>query len=107
MSGPRGVVQNHYAMLARLHGAEIASHAESFRLQTGAVAADLGALEKFLGRKLPVDPFGGQAYRFVRSPTGYTIYSVGPNGTDEGGDRSLASGFPDISFVVSFLSNDD
>jgi hypothetical protein len=46
--------------------------------------------------RVPLDPFDGRPIKFVRREDGVTVYSVGPDGEDNGGavaGRSLASGF--------------
>ena len=35
---------------------------------------------------IPADPFSGRPLLFRPAPAAYTIYSIGPNGADDGGD---------------------
>jgi hypothetical protein len=35
--------------------------------------------------ELPLDPFSGEAFRYIVESEGYLLYSVGPNGIDEDG----------------------
>lgn len=43
---------------------------------------------------LPRDPFAGNTgYRYRRTPTGYRLYSLGPDRTDDGGKPLLSSTF--------------
>jgi hypothetical protein len=37
---------------------------------------------------VPVDPFSGQPLRYRRQGEGYVLYSVGPDGKDDGGTPS-------------------
>ena len=39
---------------------------------------------------IPADPFDGQPLRYRRLPQGFTVYSVGPDFTDNGGQRQPA-----------------
>jgi len=46
------------------------------------------ALGDLLGRtidEMPLDPFSGEAFRYVLEEPGFLLYSVGPNGIDEDG----------------------
>jgi hypothetical protein len=40
--------------------------------------------------RLPLDPYTGQAMRYRALEGGYTVYSVGPNGRDDGGEMTPA-----------------
>jgi hypothetical protein len=41
---------------------------------------------------VPLDPYDGQPLRFLRLPDGVVIYSVGPDGNDDGGNVTDMSG---------------
>jgi hypothetical protein len=43
---------------------------------------------------LPVDPFDGKPLRSKRLPDGIVVYSVGPDGVDDGGQVAATSGQP-------------
>lgn len=49
-----------------------------------------------LGGDVPLDPFTGDALKFVEDAAGVVVYSVGSNGTDDGGavDLPTAAGEP-------------
>ena len=47
-----------------------------------AALADLR--ERYL-EEIPLDPFSGEAFRYVLEESGFLLYSVGPNGIDEEG----------------------
>jgi hypothetical protein len=47
--------------------------------------AKLGELVPTYAREIPNDLFSGHELHYTRSKTGYLLYSVGPNGVDEGG----------------------
>ena len=52
--------------------------------------ADLQELVPTYLERLPIDPYTGQAMRYRALERGYTVYSVGPNGRDDGGEMTLA-----------------
>jgi hypothetical protein len=60
--------------------------AERFRLATGRWPTALGALVPTYLDEVPPDPFAEGSLRFKRLADGLVIYSVGPDGMDDGGD---------------------
>ncbi|MBN1675722.1 MAG: hypothetical protein JXR37_32060 [Kiritimatiellae bacterium] len=57
-----------------------------FKSATGRVPADLNELVPACLDAVPVDPFDGKPIRYRRDPDGaWRVYSVGPDGTDDGG----------------------
>jgi hypothetical protein len=48
---------------------------------------------------VPLDPFDGQPLRYRTKGSGYTLYSIGPDLKDDGGERKTAKG-GDILFEV-------
>jgi hypothetical protein len=53
--------------------------------------------------KVSEDPFGTGLLRYVRNGRGFTVYSVGPDGTDDGGKvRSSSSSSPAYDLVATF-----
>jgi hypothetical protein len=64
-------------------GAAVA--AERYRRKTGTWPASLEALVPEFLPTLPNDPFTGQPLAFKRLPDGLVIYTVGPDGKDDGG----------------------
>jgi ABC-type transport system involved in multi-copper enzyme maturation permease subunit len=71
---------------AELRCAALALAAEQFRRRLGRWPERLDELTPDFLTKVPTDPFGGAALRLRRLPDGLVIYSVGPDGTDDGGD---------------------
>jgi hypothetical protein len=71
----------------------VAHHAEAqtaiaitrYRLAHGAFPPQLGALGPDYLDDMPVDPFDGKPLRFVVKADKCLIYSVGPDGKDDGG----------------------
>ena len=52
---------------------------------------------------VPRDPFDEQPLRFKKLPRGYVVYSIGPEGVDDGGtertNRNVATNY-DVTFTV-------
>lgn len=64
----------------------IACGLERYRLAHGQYPETLDSLVPQFAAQLPHDIIGGQSLRYHRSPDGrFTLYSVGWNGTDDGG----------------------
>ena len=77
--------------LARRRVAEATIAIERFRRASGGrVPSDLAALVPTYLRALPVDSFSGHPIRYTAGPRSYKVYSVGPDGTDDGGTWSDA-----------------
>ena len=87
-TGARGtltIFQSHQAVLRCML---IAIAAERHRLRHGAWPGSTAELVSAFLPELPLDPFNGQELRYKRLPDGIVIYSVGADGTDEGGQIS-------------------
>jgi hypothetical protein len=52
----------------------------------------LDQLEAYLGKQLPLDPCSGKPFHYRWEGRGFTLYSVGPDGSDDGGDRPAGEG---------------
>jgi hypothetical protein len=59
--------------------------AERYRLATGSLPDSLEALVPTYLEEVPIDPFTGNPMRFKQTEEGIVVYSVGVDGTDEGG----------------------
>jgi hypothetical protein len=81
--------QRNYALL---RSALIAVAAERCRLKHGDWPATPAELVPAFLPELPIDPFDGQPLRYKRLPDGVVVYSVGPDGVDDGGQISAAPG---------------
>jgi hypothetical protein len=74
------------ADLAVVRAARVAVAIERYRrAHAGQVPADLSQVPASLLEALPVDPFSGAPIRFRALASGYVVYSVGPDGKDDGG----------------------
>ncbi|MCJ7543694.1 MAG: hypothetical protein MUP47_03850 [Phycisphaerae bacterium] len=77
------------------HVAAAGVAAERYRLKHGRWPGSLDVL----GHELATDPLTGEPLKFRRDPEGITIYSIGPNLTDDAGrGRSEGEAYDDIAF---------
>jgi hypothetical protein len=90
--------------VARLRVAQAVLAVERFRLSHGGVLpSSLEELVPTYLSSVPADPYDGKPLRFKRSDSSYVIYSIGSDGTDNGGIESTAknrAGGYDITFTV-------
>lgn len=87
--------------VARLRAARAALAVERFRNATGKLPDRLSELVSTYLDEIPADPFDGKPLRFKRPATGYVIYSVGEDGTDDGGaEPKEDEGAKDVTFTV-------
>jgi hypothetical protein len=71
---------------AQLRAAQVGVAAERYRLAKGAWPAGLDDLvTSGLLKSVPTDPFDGRPMRYRKTAGGVVVYSVGPDGTDDGG----------------------
>lgn len=86
----------------RLRVVRVALSVELFRLKTEGLPEELSALVPDYIDTLPEDPFDPAGFRYKKLDKGYMVYSVGPNGRDDGGEHDyLAENAPDdIAFTV-------
>jgi hypothetical protein len=86
---PRMLKTFHQAK-AELRCAAAALAAERYRLARGSWPKSLDDLVPDYLPAVPADPFDGKPLRLARLPDGLVVYSLGPDGTDDGGkiDRS-------------------
>jgi len=71
---------------ARARCSVVAAAIERFRLNTGRTPGALSELMPVYLDTVPLDPFGAEPLRYVADATAYSVYSVGLNGKDDGGD---------------------
>lgn len=58
-----------------------------YELEHGAPPSELSELTPDFLDDLPLDPFNGEPFVYRRSDKGFQIYSVGPDGRDDGGQN--------------------
>ncbi len=100
--GPWGsYVGRHAVTLAHRRNAYAALAAERFRLARGRWPETLDELVPAYLDAVPEDPFDGKPLRYRRRPDGFTVYSIGENGRDDGGDETrVGASMKDIPFTV-------
>jgi hypothetical protein len=96
------VVQRFQRNDAALRCAIAALAVERYRLRHGRWPESLDALVPDLLRAVPMDPFDGKPLRYRRNAEEVAVYSVGPDGKDDGGviaprDLGRKEG-PDLGF---------
>ncbi|MEZ6145806.1 MAG: hypothetical protein R3B91_10410 [Planctomycetaceae bacterium] len=67
-----------------------------YRAETGSFPDSLESLVPEQLDELPIDPYSDELYRYKRTDGGFLLWSVGPDGFDDGGKDH--SGFDDIPF---------
>ena len=81
-----------------------------YRWDTGSYPAKLADLVPKYVAAVPKDIFNDADLHYTRTGGGYLLYSVGPNGKDDGGksygDRKGATGTVDCDDVVVRISAD-
>ncbi len=65
---------------------------ELHQTQHGSLPESLDVIAPNLGGSLPIDPFTGEPYRYVVQDDTFRLYSVGPNGADDGGQADYQTG---------------
>ncbi|HNZ19635.1 MAG TPA: hypothetical protein PLB67_15120 [Candidatus Hydrogenedentes bacterium] len=70
---------------AQAEMARVALAIKAFRRDTGTYPETLDDLAPRYLPELPRDPYSGQDFIYTRDESGFLLYSVGPNGTDDGG----------------------
>jgi len=88
----RKLVQNVHRARARVSGYQILAGLKLHQLQTGAFPGTLDELVPGYLPALPEDPFSGEAFKYVRTGEGATVYSVGPDMVDNLGKERVETG---------------
>jgi hypothetical protein len=98
------IIKAHSSSMARMESARTAFAIERFRLaHQQALPDSLAELAPNYLPAVPRDPFDEQPLRFKRLPRGYVVYSVGPDGVDNGGAESPTQNVTtnyDVTFTV-------
>ncbi len=82
---PFNLVVRELSMLASVRAAQVALAIERARLASGELPADEAHLAPACLKAVPRDPFAGEPLRYRRLEPGYVVYSLGPDGLDDGG----------------------
>jgi hypothetical protein len=101
----RRLMRNDIGQYAVLRCAEVACAVERWRLaHAGALPPSLDALVPQFLAAVPEDPMDGKALKFRPRPKGFVVYSIGEDGTDDGGKGpphgTGGPGHWDYTFVV-------
>lgn len=78
--------ESHWRSTAKMRCAIVGLACERFRLLEGRWPKTLQEIPVALLAAVPLDPFDGKPLRYRQLPDGVAIYSVGVNGSDDGGD---------------------
>ena len=99
----RGQIEMDTRLIANLRAARTALAVERYRLDTGRLPEKPGELRPRYMEEIPEDPFDGKPLRYKRLDNGYVIYSIGPDGKDDGGVEEGPDGQepPDVTFTVA------
>jgi hypothetical protein len=62
---------------------------ERYRLRQHALSVALPDSLSQAKKEISVDPFDGELLRYVKNANGYLVYSIGPDGHDDGGHRKI------------------
>lgn len=101
----KGFEENAVA-LASARAAQTAAAIERYRLAHGQLPNALPALLPEFLSQAPEDPFQKSALTYRVRPTGYVVYSVGPNRIDDRGEvRTPGSAKGDIPLLVERVPN--
>lgn len=88
--------------LTAVRAARTAAAVERFRLEQGRLPDELRELVPDYLEAVPRDPCDGKPLRYGRTDEGYTIYGVGSDGKDDGGDFDPTDeqADPDVTFPM-------
>ena len=93
--------------IARLRTVRAGLAIERYRLANGKLPENLAELVPAYLDAVPKDPFDGQELRYKRLEKGYVVYSIGEDGSDDGGAERLPQGKRkgekenwDVTFIV-------
>lgn len=90
----------HWRGVAETRCAVVGLACERYRVKHGKWPEGPNDLRVELPSGLPLDPLDGQPLRFHRLPDGVVVYSIGPDGVDNGGNisREVPSPGTDVGF---------
>ena len=90
--------------IAQLQTARVGLVIERYRLSTGRLPGNLTELVPVYLESVPKDPFDGNELRYKKLETGFVVYSIGDDLSDDGGKerelRTKESPNWDVTFIV-------
>lgn len=92
-------------IIAQLRTARVGLAIQRYRLATGSFPDALSELVPAYLEAVPKDPFDDKELRYKKLETGFVVYSIGEDGTDDGGKerprkRPRPSGPTDVTFII-------
>lgn len=84
---PASLMKNRDRIQAEINGTRIALALAAYKTNHHAYPAKLNELSKFLGGKVPIDPFAGKPFTYSQQGNGYLLYSIGPDLKDQVGKQ--------------------
>ncbi len=106
--GLKNVLRCDETAAIRLKLTEVSLALSAYRTEHGQYPDELRALAPDYLERLPEDPYDGGGFRYRRRDGGYVLYSVGPNGRDDGGPpRDGRDGDEDDEDGGSLRDSDD
>jgi len=92
-------------IIAQLRTARVGLAIQRYRLATGSFPDALSELVPAYLEAVPKDPFDNKELRYKKLETGFVVYSIGEDGTDDGGKerprkRPRPSGPADVTFII-------
>ncbi len=107
---PRKYTSNIFPAFARssacVRAAAVAIAIERYRIAKRMIPESLESLVPEFLKAIPADPFDGKPLRYKKLAMGYVVYSIGEDGTDDGGKEQPISYDPqnkpawDVTFTV-------
>jgi len=105
IGGAKRVVEVPALREARLAEPAVSVELELHRRSTGSFPEALADVSLTYLKELPVDPFSGRPFVYHKQGDGYVLYSIGPNGRDDGGKKEMSlrdlEGADDIVWTVT------
>ena len=91
--------------VAHLNTARVGLAVQRYRLASGKLPETLAELVPAYLDAVPKDPFDGKEMRYKKLETGFVVYSIGEDGSDDGGkerprERSSPPSPWDVTFFV-------
>ena len=91
--------------VAHLHTARVGLAVQRYRLAAGRLPDTLAELVPAYLDAVPKDPFDGKELRYKKLETGFVVYSIGEDGSDDGGkerprERTSPPAQWDVTFIV-------
>jgi hypothetical protein len=91
-------------IIAQLRTAQASLAIQRYRLATGKLPDTLAELVPAYLDAVVKDPFDGKDLRYKKLETGFVVYSIGEDGSDDGGkERQRKRSRPPTSWDITFI----